>query len=107
MSADLSLAAILPTIINPILERKGEIIQHEEHVDLKGHRIRLRVQRRAGGFMGTFKCACGECEVSRPRPSIEAALGAAQALAGKHAVQWHKTLSHDAPPLLKYRAQAK
>lgn len=103
MSADLSLAAILPTVVNPILERKGEIIQHEEHVDLKGHRIRLRVQRRAGGFMGCFKCACGEVEVSRPRPSIEAALNAARALAGKHAVQLHRTVSQDPPPLLKFR----
>lgn len=89
MSADLSLAAVLETIVPPILSGDG-IVRHESHVTLKGHTVRLRVIKRGPGFIGAFKCACGECEVSRPRAGVEAALTAAEALAGKHSVGIHR-----------------
>lgn len=90
MSADLSLAHVLAAIVPPIIVGKDPIVRHEAPATIAGHAFRLRVIKRGPGYIGAFRCDCGEVEVSPPRMGVEAALTAATALAGKHAVGLHR-----------------
>ncbi|MCC7422185.1 MAG: hypothetical protein IT428_18055 [Planctomycetaceae bacterium] len=85
------LAAAHPpsTTVNPILRRPGEIVQHEESIELNGATMRIRVIVRANALAATWSCNCRQSGIRAGLPSVEVAQAFAYALAGQHAVECH------------------
>lgn len=75
---------------NPVLRRPGVTIQHEETITLRGHAIRVVVLMRANRMTAHWRCStCSGSGYSPVRDSIETALEAAFAGAGRHVVDFH------------------
>lgn len=85
------LAAAHPpeTRVNPILRRPGEVVQHDETVELNGATMRVRVIVRAKALAACWSCSCRQSGIRGQLPSVEVAQAFAYALAGQHAVECH------------------
>lgn len=85
------LAAVHPpeARVNPILRRPGEVVQHEESIELNGATMRVCVIVRSNALAATWSCSCRQSGIRGQLPSVEVAQAFAYALAGEHAVECH------------------